>query len=168
MVKLKTPTKKIIIIASLILLVIASVAILWRALSNESTSTQSVDTTPSFQTLLPSNESIDDLGGWQKLSPPGSDPFYVYTDLVDGVAINVSQQPIPASFSGAVEQKVDELAKAYNATQAFEDAGVKVYIGTSANGPQSVIFTKDEILVLIKSQSPVTNDAWKSYIASLI
>lgn len=123
--------------------------------------------TPPFSALLPQGRTISDLGGWQKLTPPHSDPFYVYVDSINGTAVNVSQQPLPENFKKNIDDSVAELAKAYGATTALDADGTKIYIGTSAKGPQSVIFTQDNLLVLIKSQKTLPNDTWKQYIKKL-
>lgn len=123
--------------------------------------------TPSFPTLIPKNSTIDELGGWQALTPPSGETIYVYVDTVDGALLNVSQQRLPESFKANPANAVKDLAKAYNATTTVDAAGISVYIGTSANGPQSVIFTKDTVLILIKSDKKIQDSAWISYVRSL-
>lgn len=123
--------------------------------------------TPQYQTVLPSGKTIKDLGGWKKLTPPNSNPFYTYADSIDGIAVNVSQQQLPPSFQSNTNEKVAELAKSYNATSRLTVSGMTVYIGISAKGPQSVIFTKDNLLIFIQSKHKIANDSWKRYITSL-
>jgi len=123
--------------------------------------------TPQYQTVLPSSKTIKDLGGWKKLTPPNSNPFYTYADTIDGVAVNVSQQQLPPSFQANTNQKVAELAKSYNATSRLTVGGLTIYIGISAKGPQSVIFTKDNLLLFIQSERKISDQAWKAYITSL-
>lgn len=98
------------------------------------------------------------------MSPPDNDPVFAYTDSIDGIKISVSQQPLP---SGMDDAQVAELAKKYNATTKLELSQPVVYIGASAKGPQSVIFTKNKLLVLIKSQGKISDEAWTNYIKSL-
>ena len=120
-----------------------------------------------YATILPEGSSISQLGGWKRVSPPNEDPVFAYTDTVSKVSVSVSQQPLPASFKGDVSNKVAELAKKFNATSTIDADGTKVYIGTSAKGPQSLIFTKNNLLILIKSQGKVEDKTWQSYINSL-
>lgn len=120
-----------------------------------------------YATILPEGSSISQLGGWKRVSPPNEDPVFAYTDTVAKVSISVSQQPLPASFKGDVSNKVAELAKRFNATSTIDADGSKVYIGTSAKGPQSLIFTKNNLLILIKSQGKVEDKTWQAYINSL-
>lgn len=107
------------------------------------------------------------MGGWQKLTPPDSAPAYVFIDSIDGVGISVSQQELPASLKDNNGAKVAEVAKSYNATKTIYADSTKVYIGTNADGPQSVIFTKNNLLVLIKSRAVIQDQSWVAYINSL-
>lgn len=122
---------------------------------------------PDFTALLPSGKSIASLGGWQRVSPPENEPVYVYTDKINGVPINVSQQSLPESFKTNVDQQVAEQAKQFGATTVIDDEGLKFYIGTSAKGPQSVVTAKNGVLILIMSQSKVENAAWTDYVKAL-
>jgi hypothetical protein len=124
--------------------------------------------TPDYKTMLPAGKTIDQLGGWTRVSPSGTEPVYAYVDKIKGIQINVSQQPLPYEFDDdSTDQHIEELASGYNADQKMKVGGTTVYIGTSAKGPQSVIFTRDKILVLIKSLSAIDNNSWAAYISSL-
>lgn len=122
---------------------------------------------PTFPTVSPKTKSIETLGGWKRVSPPGKDPVFAYTDSIDGVPIIVSQQALPSSFSDNREQKVAELAKKFNATKTVEVGNTKMYLGTSAKGPQSAIVAKNNILILIKSERKISDKAWVSYLQTL-
>lgn len=148
--------KRVVFVGIAIAAVTASVAV-WLLAQNDTQITGD----PDYQTVLPNNTSIQSLGGWTKVSPEESDPAYAYTDNIDGVSISVSQQPVPDSFQLA------ETAKGFNATEELDASGTKVYLGTSAKGPQSIIFTKKNLLILIKSQSKISNESWIKYINTL-
>lgn len=122
---------------------------------------------PEYQTVVPAGKSVEDLGGWKRVSPPENDPVYAYEDTIDGVGISVSQQPLPETFTGKIDHQVAELAKKFNATDKLDADGTTVYVGTSAKGPQSVILTKNRLLILIKSQKKISDASWVSYIKSL-
>lgn len=124
-------------------------------------------TSPSYDTVLPKDKSISALGGWKRVSPPDKEPAFAYADTINGVAVSVSQQPLPKGFSSNTESQVADLASKFNATDKVEAGNTKAYVGTSAKGPQSVIFAKGSVLVLIKSQKKISNDAWAQYIAAL-
>ena len=152
----------IIIGLSLIVIGLLVAAIAFHAKSNESTTI-----TPSISTVLPAGTSIQKLGGWNLVSPAGNDPVYAYVDSIRGVSVTVSQQALPQSFQDDTDAKVAELAKAYNATNKITAGSITVYIGTNAEGPQSVIFTKNQLLIMIKSKGTIKESDWTSYIQSL-
>jgi len=122
---------------------------------------------PPYATVLPDGKSIDTLGGWQRVSPPDKEPVYAYVDAINGVRINVSQQPLPEGFKKDVSGSIAKLAESFLANEKIRVAGITAYVGTSAKGPQSVIFVKNELLVLMKSTQQIPNDYWGVYINSL-
>ena len=122
---------------------------------------------PSFQTVLPSGQAITSLGGWHRVTPPGDDPVFAYSDTIDSVPISVSEQPLPDAFKRDTASAVADLAKQYNATTKLKAGDVAVYVGTSAKGPQSTILTKHNLLILIKSKSQIDNSSWTDYVSSL-
>lgn len=121
---------------------------------------------PNFDPVLPQGKTIKSLGGWQKLTSPNGDAFFVFVDTVNGVTINVSQQQLPGKFKGDITNKMTELSRAYNANTKLDADGVPVYVGTSAKGPQSVLFSKNGLLVLMKSWATIPDSAWIAYVKS--
>lgn len=122
---------------------------------------------PQFSTILPSGKPINQLGGWSRVSPPNTDPVFAYNDKIGTTPVNVSQQPLPDSFNSDVDGKIADLAKKYSAEVQITAGSTKVYIGTSSKGPQSVIFSKNNLLILIKSQEKIDDKDWSKYIESL-
>jgi hypothetical protein len=122
---------------------------------------------PTYHTMLPTGKSIAALGGWKRVSPPGKDPVFAYTDTIDSIPISVSQQPLPQSFKNDAANQTAEVAKKFNATDKVDAGTIDVYVGTSAKGPQSVIFTKNNLLVLIKSEKKIKDASWATYAQSL-
>ncbi len=163
--KKRRQSKKAMILSGCALALCVGALFIWSPWRTSTANDSSA--TPHFQALLPGTTSIAKLGGWQKLTPPDGTAIYVFTDSIDGVDINVSQQPLPASLKDDSEAKVSEVAKGYNETKSIYAATTKVYIGTNADGPQSVIFTKNKLLVLIKSRSVIKDELWVTYINSL-
>jgi len=163
-------TKKTILIAGSIILVVIGLIVTLAVISNSKSSQADQSTTkesPGFQTVLPNNTSVDALGGWTRISPPENDPVFAYTDTINDVSITVSQQPAPSSFKNNLDTEVAEVAKKFNATSQLDAGSVKAYIGTSAKGPQSVIFVKNNLLILMKSVQKIDDSKWISYIKSL-
>lgn len=120
-----------------------------------------------YQTVTPRGKTIQQLGGWRRVSPPKSAPVYAYVDTIDGVQVSVSQQPLPDKFIEGTGDKLDELAKGFGATNEITANSVKVYVGTSAKGPQSALFIKNGLLILVKSQKKISNTSWKKYAEEL-
>lgn len=138
------------------------------AFSRNGPDTRLSEKSPDYSTVLPKDKPISELGGWTRISPEGRDPVFAYADKIGDVTISVSQQPLPESFKSETSGKIAELAKQFSATEKLDANGTDVYIGTSAKGPQSVIFTKNGLLVLMKSQQKAESGSWKTYVESLV
>lgn len=162
-------SKKQLIVGGVVLLILAIGAAIAVFLISQSQKTPLTSSTsePQFATVLPEGKSISSLGGWDLISPPESDPVFAYADTINGTTITVSQQQLPASFKNAVDESITTLAKQYNASKKLDAKGTTVFIGTSTKGPQSVILTKNDLLILIKSQKEISDADWIQYIASL-
>jgi len=138
-----------------------------KQLRTDATSEEQILENLEYQSVLPQDKAISELGGWKRVSPPDGLPVYAYTDTIENTPISVSQQPLPEDLKNNATEQVAELAKKFNAVNKIDGAGTDVYIGTSAKGPQSVIFTKNNLLILMKSQKNIENTAWAEYIKSL-
>lgn len=123
--------------------------------------------TPTYKTLLPKGKTIEDFGGWTKVSPPNRAAVYAYADKIGAVPIRVSQQQLPKDFMTNTPEKVEQLARAYAAETKLNVGDAIAYIGTSAKGPQSVIVVKQRVLILIKASAAIPNSEWENYIKSL-
>lgn len=123
--------------------------------------------TPQYDTILPGGTSISKYGGWTRVSPPNRNPVFAYSDAIGKVPIIVSQQPLPQELAAQPSQQVGLLAKGYHAEKKIKVGSTEVYIGTSAKGPQSVIFTKNNLLVLIKASAGISEEQWRQYVGSL-
>jgi len=123
--------------------------------------------TPDYDTVLPQGKSIEQYGGWTRVSPPNRDPVYAYVDTIGSTPINVSQQPLPKDFEGEPDDQVRDLALGYGADRTIQSAGLTIYLGQSAKGPQSIIFRKGDLLILIKASATVPDSEWQEYIQSL-
>jgi len=166
MIHFKKPKRKVVIIGSIVT-VVAAIAISIGVYQGHLSHAELERIAPSFTAVLPTGQTIDNLGGWQKLTPPQGDPFYVFVDNINGVSINVSQQPLPKEFVVNPYQHISDLAKGYNANTQLKAGDTVLYVGSSANGPQSVIFTKNGLLILIKSWSALSNGDWITYVKAL-
>jgi hypothetical protein len=122
---------------------------------------------PDYPTLLPEGKTIESLGGWTRVSPPDRNPVFAYVDTINNKQINVSQQPLPTELKEDTGSQVEQLATGYKATEKVTVGDITVFIGTSAKGPQSAIFAKNNVLVLIKTSVPISDDEWASYVTTL-
>lgn len=122
---------------------------------------------PPYRTVLPEGKTIEQLGGWGRVSPADRDPVYAYVDHVGTVQINVSEQPVPQSFKEDIAGSTAKLAEQFSANQKLTFDDITAYVGTSAKGPQSLIVVKDSVLILIKSSQKLTDEQWRVYISSL-
>ncbi|MDB5175373.1 MAG: hypothetical protein JWM81_231 [Candidatus Saccharibacteria bacterium] len=89
---------------------------------------------------------------------------YSFSDSFKGNNLVVSQQPIPAKFKSGSEA-VSTIAASLSAKQSTPVDGGVAYIASDAkSGAQTVVFTKNDLLIFI--QSPFRHDAsdWKTYI----
>lgn len=166
MIKFKKPNKRLFTIA-VVMLVIGFSGVGLGIYQAHSSQADVGSNKPNFTPLLPAGNTIEQLGGWQKLTTPNNDVFYVYVDDIAGVSVNVSQQQLPGKFKGDLTNKMTEMARAYNATVKLDVNGTTVYVGTSAKGPQSVLFAKNEALVLMKSWATIDQADWIAYIKKM-
>ena len=123
--------------------------------------------TPKYSTVLPTGKNISSLGGWKRVSPSTADPVYAYADKIDNVPISVSEQPLPDSFKTDTANQVEQLAENFNATKKITVDDTIIYLGSSTDGPQSVIVNKGDLLILIKSELKIENTSWANYVSSL-
>jgi hypothetical protein len=123
---------------------------------------------PQFATVLPKGKTIDQLGGWGRVSPPDKDPVFGYSDTLSGQHVVVSEQPLPDSFLKDAPGQMALLAKQLGANQQLITTGnTVVYVGVSSTGVQSAVAIKLGLLILIRSAGAVSNNAWTDYVASL-
>ena len=122
---------------------------------------------PQYKTILPSGKTIEQLGGWQRISPTDRSAVFTYIDTIDNVQVNVSEQPLPEEFQEDTADQIEQLAKGFKADEKVTVGNTEIYIGTSVDGPQSVIFAKNNLLILIKSLSKIDSTSWAAYVNSL-
>lgn len=163
--------KKLVIVAGLTVLAIVSAGAWWFLTKSETTdvfgaASEKTAEKPKFKTVQPTTRDGKPKE-LQRVSPPESDPVFAYADTIDSVSVIVSQQPLPKDFKGHVEESVERVAKDFEATTKLKADDTTVWVGTSAKGPQSVVLTKNNLLILIKSQKKVSDQAWTTYVKSL-
>ncbi len=163
--------KKLALAACLVLLLIASSVAWWFFTRSEAsnvfgTTSEKTAEKPKFKTVQPETKDGKPKE-LQRVSPPESEPVFAYADTIDGVSVIVSQQPLPKDFKSHVDESVEKVAKDFEATTKLKADDTTIWVGTSAKGPQSVVLTKNNLLILIKSQKKVSDQAWTTYVKSL-
>jgi hypothetical protein len=123
---------------------------------------------PDFDTVLPVGKTIEDLGGWGRVSPPDRDPVYAYSDTLASVHIVVSEQKVPSDFSSDVPGHLSRIAKQFGASKKLTTTdGAILYLGTAANGSQSIVTSKNGLLILMRSTSVIGDQIWNDYVFAL-
>lgn len=117
-----------------------------------------------FDYSLPKGETSE-LDGEARYS--AAQKTVSFKDSIGGVEIIVSQQQLPESFGEVTEDKVKKIAEDFSATKAITTANPTAYLGTNEKGPQSVVFYKNKLLVLIKSTNKIDEHDWAEYITNL-
>jgi|GEM_PF-3475312 len=90
-----------------------------------------------------------------------------YNDVLGDVAITVSQQPLPEGFKADPTISVENLAKQMNATDKISASDTTAFAGVSIKGPQTVIFTKNDLLIFIIADKKIDVLTWSKYIESM-
>lgn len=90
-----------------------------------------------------------------------------YNDVLKDVPITVSQQPLPEKFIKDPTGEVASLAKEINANDKISTSDATAYAGVSIKGPQTVVFTKNDLLVFIIADKKIDQLAWADYIEKL-
>lgn len=125
--------------------------------------------TPTFKTFVPSGKTIDDYGGWTRVSPSSSEPVYAYNDSFGGTAVIVSQQKLPSSFKSDEKKHIQKLQsdESYTAQHIINIDDLTIYVGVSQKNYQSTIFVKQGILILITSYRSINDTMMAEYAQSL-
>ncbi len=120
-----------------------------------------VSQTPDYKYILPSGAAD------KKVAYNAQRKVVSFTDTVGGVAVTVSQQPLPESFKKDPDDATKKLAEGFSATDVISTSTPTAYLGTSVKGPQTVIFHKGDVLVFIQSVSNIDKHDWAEYITKL-
>lgn len=137
--------------------------------SQTATITKLENKKPELKLLVPAGKTIDQLGGWSKISLSSGDIFYQFADSIDQITIKVGQQKLPESYKDNTESKLLELAKSISANEKVLAGSTEFYIFTSPDKTHAQLITlvKNNLLISISSTAKVSNEAWINYINSL-
>jgi hypothetical protein len=122
---------------------------------------------PEFEILYPAARTKEDFAaGIAKISPPGAPATYAYVDNVNGSELQVSQQQLPDRFKSNQDQEFKEFAESFAANTKVDGDNLLAYVGLNAEGPQSVVMIKDDLLILIKTKKELPPEVWSQYLTS--
>lgn len=125
--------------------------------------TATVDATPDFSTLKPTtsdNQATDFVYNPDK-------KVLKYDDILDDIRIVVNQQPLPSEFQSDPTGKVEALAAANYYKDKISTSDTTAFSGMSVKGSQTVIFTKNNLLVFISADRKIDTLKWSKYIESM-
>jgi hypothetical protein len=120
--------------------------------------------TPTFEYSLPKGDEAV-VGG--NVRYDSEKKVVNFQDSIGTTTITVSQQPLPAGFEKDTQEQVRKLAEGFSATKVLSTANPTAYLGTSVKGPQTVIFSKNNLLVFIQSAKQIDDNDWAEYITNL-
>ena len=157
--------KRIAVFASAVILP-ATAFIIYSNFLNTSTisrppEVKGASTTPKFTALAP--------GSSENLQQRYDNKREVISSShnLNGIDIILSQQVLPEAFKHNPQNNVSDTAKRFNATKEITAGDTIAYAGKSADGPQTIIFHKNNILVFIYSPIELDNQTIASFIEDL-
>ena len=122
---------------------------------------------PSFQPLAPADSKNNAVNGTPQVAYDTKRNTYSFTDTIGGHAVVVSQQPIPATYKTAVDA-VSKIAISLKANQtATTDSGAAYIASDAKSNTQTVVFSKNNLLVFVQSPFSHTTAQWQAYINAL-
>jgi hypothetical protein len=117
---------------------------------------------PNFTFLLPRGDATGKVFQYNRESQTVS-----FTDSIGGVRIVIHQTPLNKDLKEDTESKLEKIAQDNAFNEKIVTANPTAYLGTSAKGPQTVLFVKNDLQVFIASDKKIDNHDWAEYITSL-
>jgi hypothetical protein len=127
--------------------------------------TTKVITDPEFKTLAPNGDVKSAASG--SYAYDQAKKVASYTDKIGTVNVVVSQQQLPDKFLGNPDGELAKFADQIYAKEKLEVGVTTAYIGTSEKGPQTVVFTKDLLLIFISADRELDKSSLFNYIDAL-
>jgi hypothetical protein len=128
---------------------------------------QTTPVKPAFTPLAPVDSTNNGAHGTPQVAYDAKRNTYSFTDTIKGNAIVVSQQPIPTTYKTAVDA-VSKIAVSLKATEAVNASSGTGYIATDPKShAQTVVFSKNNLLVFVQSPFTHASAEWQTYINGL-
>jgi hypothetical protein len=136
---------------------------------NKSIATATESSRPDFTPIQPkvTTQAGEPNGNKTATGYDGSRNTYSFKDEVGGNPIVVSQQPIPNKFSSATIA-VAQVAESLSAKESTQTNVGTAYIATDTkSNAQTIVFSKNDLLLFIQSPFKHTGLEWRQYIDKL-
>ncbi len=120
-----------------------------------------------FELLYPAGVNPDNVKV-VKINPENTATVYSYVDKLENSQLRISEQKVPDSFKPGTDAALQKLADSFNAKSIIQIDDSKVYHGKNEAGgtAQSLLFIKNDLLILIAASQAVSDDKWAAYITS--
>lgn len=118
---------------------------------------------PKFEIVKPKGRDI----AREKIVYDPKRNFAKYEDDINGTPVTVSQQPLPETFKADPASGAAKVAKDFGATEELLFEQQKMYYGIDEKGPQTLIFTKNNLLVFIATSKEVEKQSLQVYAGNL-
>lgn len=93
--------------------------------------------------------------------------FAKFEDEINGVPISVSQQPLPEGIKSDPVSGTSKLAKDFGAAEEITVDGTRINYGQDEKGQQTVILTKNGLLIFILTSAQTDKEGLKIYAGNL-
>lgn len=119
---------------------------------------------PTFETLAPPvSQKTEKAVAFDEEKKVAS-----FNDKIGETGVTVSQQPLPDNFKSNAAEETEKLARSFKATRVITANDIRAYTGLSSEtGTQTVVFTKNGLLIFIHASQELNNDALARYIIDL-
>lgn len=116
---------------------------------------------PSFALLYPTGKTQESLKNITRKSP-GGDIIHSYIDTINGTGVEVTMQEKPKNLD------IEKLAAdTYRSGRIQIDENIIYHGLDDETGAQFLVTTKNNVLIFIKAEQPLTDDTWAGYYLSL-
>jgi hypothetical protein len=116
---------------------------------------------PTFSLVYPAGKSRESLENVTRKSP-GGDVIHTFKDTLNNTGIEVTMQEKPESFD------LEKLAEDnYLANRIQVDSNIIYHGQDDTTGAQFLVTTKNNVLIFIRADQPLADDAWAGYYLSL-
>lgn len=133
--------------------------------SSEEANPQTVSQTPEFKPILPGGKSEEVNSGEVRYDP--AKKIVNFKDKITGVEVVISEQSLPDNIKKDADGEVEKIAKSFSADKIIYAGEVKAFYGVSEAGPQTIIFSKKDLLLFIYAPKELDKDGVVQYILGL-